>query len=87
MKAKSGYKVRTSAGTNILVPENEEMNFSSVLSFNDTAAFIWENLQEERSFDELHAKLCAEFNAPADVLKTDLAEFLTDLKANGLLDD
>jgi hypothetical protein len=87
MKAKSGYKVRATAGTNILVPENEETNFSNVISFNDTAAFIWENLQAECTVDELHAKLSAEFNAPADVLKADLVEFLDALDKNGLLEE
>ena len=86
MKAKGGYKIRQIANMNILVPEAEEMDFSDVLTMNDSALFIWENIQEETNFGEILSKMKENFDADEDVLRVDLAEFLDMLMQKGLLD-
>ena len=87
MIAKNGFKIRQVAGMNILVPENEEMDFSEVLTMNDSAAFIWAAIQEERSFEEVLLMMKSEFDAPEDVLRADLVEFIDVLKQKGLIAD
>ena len=86
MKIKDGYRVRQVAGMNILMPEAEEMDFSNVVTLNDSGLFIWEILSEGCSEEELLIRMLNEFDAPKDVLEADMKEFLDSLEQNGLLD-
>ncbi len=54
MRRKDGYILRTIAGSNVLVPiGNEIANFNGVISLNDSAKFLWENLKEDITTEEL----------------------------------
>ena len=46
MKTKKGFKLRTVCGENIIVAEGiENVDFSRIISMNETSAYRWKNIQ------------------------------------------
>ena len=51
MKAKSGFNIRTVCGENMIVAEGKEnIDFSNIISMNESSAFLWKQLQHRESF-------------------------------------
>jgi hypothetical protein len=51
MKAKKGFRLRTVCGEKMIVAEGiENIDFSNIIYMNDTAAFLWENIQPMEAF-------------------------------------
>ncbi len=51
MKTKKGFVLRDVCGENIIVAEGiENIDFNSIISLNETAAFIWKNVKD-KDFD------------------------------------
>lgn len=77
MKAKTGFKLRVVCGENIIVAEGEEnIDFSNIISMNESSAYLWKNVQEKESFthDDLVKLLTEEY-------EVDEATALNDVKA------
>ncbi|MCR4774676.1 MAG: PqqD family protein [Prevotella sp.] len=89
MKRKNGFNIRKICGENIIVAEGKEnIDFSNVVSMNDTSAFLWDKLEvgKEYTADDLAAFLTEEYdvdeatalndcqNIIADWVKADIAE-------------
>ena len=63
------------------IPLNgSNVEFTSIYNTNETGAFIYNLLKEGLLEEEILEKLCFEYDAPREVLKTDLVEFLEELK-------
>ena len=46
MKAKPGFNLRVVCGENIIVAEGEEnIDFSNIISMNESSAYLWQNIQ------------------------------------------
>ena len=46
MKTKNGFKLRNVCGEHIVVAEGKEnIDFSNIISMNETAAFLWQHIQ------------------------------------------
>ena len=62
MRAKKGFNLRTVCGENIIVAEGKEnIDFSNIISMNESSAYLWKKVQEMDSFDEeVLAKLLTE---------------------------
>lgn len=46
MKIKKGFKLRTICGENVIVAEGvENIDFSRIISMNESAAYLWNNVQ------------------------------------------
>ena len=51
MKAKPGFNLRVVCGENIIVAEGKEnIDFSNIISMNESSAYLWKNVQEKESF-------------------------------------
>ena len=51
MKAKSGFNLREVCGENIIVAEGKEnIDFSNIISMNESSAFLWKKVQEKETF-------------------------------------
>jgi hypothetical protein len=61
MKTKKGFNLRVVCGKYIMVAEGKEnLDFSSIISMNDSAAILWNNLQgKEFTVDDM-AKILTE---------------------------
>lgn len=52
MKAKKGFNLRTVCGENIIVAEGKEnIDFSNIISMNESSAYLWRKVQQMDSFD------------------------------------
>ena len=71
----------------IIPTSNTNVNFSKIFNINETAAFIFKNLQEERSKEEILELMSVEYDAPKEVLSADIDEFIKELKKRGIYHD
>ena len=52
MRAKKGFKLRNICGENIIVEEGKEnIDFTNIISMNETSAFLWEQIEQKDNFD------------------------------------
>ena len=53
MKVIKGFKLRPLGGEYILIGESVELiNFNKMITMNESAAYLWQQVQEVASFDE-----------------------------------
>lgn len=70
-----------------MVPVGEAVNnIHGMITLNETAQFIWQALENGKEFDEILALLKAEYDAPEEVLKSDLAAFTDKLIIHNILE-
>ncbi|MBR6715732.1 MAG: PqqD family protein [Prevotella sp.] len=51
MKTKKGFNIRNVCGENIIVAEGKEnIDFSNIISMNESSAYLWKKAQEQESF-------------------------------------
>ena len=76
MKAKPGFNLRVVCGENIIVAEGEEnIDFSNIISINESSAYLWQNIQgKEFTHEDLVGLLTQEY-------EVDEATALKDVKA------
>lgn len=77
MKAKKGFNLREVCGEQIIVAEGEEnIDFSNIISMNESAAYLWKNLQDkEFTLDNMVRLLLEEYDVDQEVARKD-AELL-----------
>ena len=52
MRGKKGFKLRNICGENIIVAEGKEnIDFTNIISMNETSAFLWEQIEQKDNFD------------------------------------
>lgn len=82
MKAKPGFNLRVVCGENIIVAEGEEnIDFSNIISMNESSAFLWRNLQGKEFTHEDMVKLLTEEYEVDDATALKDVKALTDLWA------
>ena len=76
MKAKPGFNLRVVCGENIIVAEGEEnIDFSNIISMNESSAYLWQNIQgKEFTHEDLGGLLTQEY-------EVDEATAMKDVKA------
>ena len=76
MKAKPGFNLRGVCGENIIVAEGEEnIDFSNIISMNESSAYLWQNIQgKEFTHEDLVGLLTQEY-------EVDEATAMKDVKA------
>ncbi|MDY5957142.1 MAG: PqqD family protein, partial [Frisingicoccus sp.] len=60
---------------------------SGMITTNEVGAFLWEQLQDEISKDELLKRLLDEFETEPDVVSNDVEEFLEQMRKLDLLEE
>ena len=86
MRLKAGYKVREIAGDYVVIPAaGHYQEFGAVVSLNETGAFLWGQLQDSKTFEELTEALTAEYDVEPEEVRKDIREFIALLNEQGLL--
>lgn len=86
MKIKDGFLLRKVGGQNIVVALGEaSRDFNGMIRLNDTGVFLWQQLQQDVTEEQLLAALTAEYSVDPAQAKADIAEFLSTLKKAALL--
>ncbi len=82
MKAKKGFLLREMCDEHILVPVGEESEkFNGLITLNNAAVWLWEQLGEEITEDELVHRMCDRYEGlTEETARADLREFLDTVK-------
>ena len=73
MKVKEGFILRTICGQHVISGEGtSNVNFSRLISLNESAAYLWQNIvDKEFTVDTLTDLLTAEYEVDAETARKD----------------
>lgn len=76
MKKKEGFRLRNVCGENVIVAEGlANIDFSKIISLNESAAYLWENVGDgEFSVDDLTTLLTKEYEVDEATAHADAEE-------------
>ena len=87
MRRKPGFVMREVAGDYVVVPTGPAVvDFSGMLTLNETGAFLWKHLESDVSQQELLSALLDEYDIDEATAQADTTEFLATLQAANLLE-
>ena len=87
MKIKDGFILRKIADSYVVVPVGSlSLDFSGVITLNETGAFLFELLQKGADREELLSKLLEEYNVTPEKADADLEIFLQKVKEADVLE-
>ena len=88
MKLKSDFTLREIAGDYIVIPTGETyLDFGAVISLNETGAFLWNQLKDTKTVDELASSLVSEYGIDNATATADANDFIALLNEHGLICD
>ena len=88
MKRNTDFMLREIAGEVILVPTGAATKqFNGMITLNEVAAFIWKNVDESQTKEELVEKILDEFEVDKATATRDVEGFLGALCERGLVLD
>lgn len=87
MKIKKGFVIRTMGDQKMVVPIGEMASkIQGLISLNETAAAIWEILQDEHSEEEITDILCREYDADKKMIEECVHSFVRELAEKEILE-
>lgn len=88
MKTKKGFNLRTVCGENIIVAEGlDNIDFSRIINLNESAAFLWKNIQEKDfDVDTLTSLLTTEYDVDEQTARQDVVKLIDEWDKAGLID-
>lgn len=88
MKIKDGFTLRTLCGEHIVIGEGlAQVNFNKMLSLNDSAAYLWEEIQgREFSIEDLVDLLTERYDVTAERAREDVSAMVELWRQNGILE-
>lgn len=86
MKYNNNYVLKELAGDTILVYQNEnEVNFSKIITLNDVSVVILKSLQEGLSQDKIIERILSEYEIDKETVANDVEEFIKKLLELGVV--
>lgn len=87
MKIKDGFILRNVAGNNVVVPIGDAtIDFNGMISLNDTGAFIFEQMLNEITRDELVQAVVNEYDIDEKLAQKDVDAFIEKIKGEDLFE-
>ena len=90
MKTKRGFHLRNVCGESIIVAEGiENIDFSKIISMNESAAFLWQKIDGLDNFtvDDLAVFLCEEYEVDNATAKVDASAVVKQWLDAGIIED
>lgn len=88
MKIEESFILREIAGDYVVVPTGKAaMRFNGLITINGTGAYLWEQLSEERTIEELTKSVCQEYEVDEESARRDTEEFVELLRRYEILED
>ena len=88
MKIKDGFILKDVAGSKIVIAIGEErFNFNGVITFNEVGADVFNMLDGSSSVEEIVTKISEEYNAPYEVVKTDVEKLIEKMRKHNLIEE
>ena len=86
MKLVDGFILKNIADTFVVVPlGTNTVSFRSIISLNESGAFLWSQLENEKTEQELLDALLKEYDVDEQTAREDITAFIEKLKAAELL--
>ena len=87
MRAKPGFNLREVCGEQIIVAEGEEnIDFSNIISMNESAAYLWKNIQErEFTVEDLTKLLLQAYEVTETVARKDAETLVAQWAKAGII--
>lgn len=87
MKIRDGFVLKTVGDNHIVVPVGAQtVDFRSMITLNETGAFLWERLTAGCDAAQLLEALLAVYDVDAAVAEQDVTAFVQKLSENDLLE-
>ena len=89
MKVKNGFNLREVCGEHIIVAEGDEnIDFSNIISMNESSAYLWEEVQKMDSFtvDNLVELICNQYEIDEDTARKDATMLATQWGTAGIIE-
>lgn len=88
MRKKPGFNLREVCGEKVVVAEGtQNINFSSIISLNDSAAEIWKAIgEEEFSVDDMAEIIMLNYDIDKEVAMKDCQELASNWIEYGIVD-
>lgn len=89
MKAKKGFNLRQVCGEYIIVAEGDEnIDFSNIISMNESSAFLWKEIKDMESFniDYLVNKMTEEYEIDVDTARRDITTLIAEWGQSGIIE-
>lgn len=88
MQVNKEFILREIAGEHLIIPTGKTvLNFNGLIVVNSIGQFIWDNIQEEITFDQLIDRILEEYEVDRDTAESDAASFLDELVKAEILED
>ena len=87
MRTKKGFRLRELGGDYILIGESAELvNFNNIITFNEAAAYLWQNVQgKDFDVEILTQLLLEEYDVTEDIAREDAQATIDDWKEIGII--
>ena len=87
MKTKKGFRLRELGGDYILIGESVELvNFNNMITFNETAAYLWQAVEgKEFDVETLTQLLLEEYEVSEELARQDAQATIEDWKEIGIV--
>ena len=88
MKTKKGFRLRNICGENVIVAEGiENIDFSRIISMNESAAYLWNNVQgKDFDADTLVELILQEYDTDEQTARRDIGQLLQKWQEAGIID-
>ena len=81
MKLSENYILKTIAGSPVVVPVGDAVdNIKGMITLNGSAEVIWKCLENGDDFNAIFNTLKSKYDAPEELLKSDLVAFIEKLQ-------
>lgn len=81
MKIKPGFALKEVANSFVIVPTGSNIvDFSAMITINETGAFLWNSITDGITEEELVEKLLKEYDVDRETAANDVREFSEILK-------
>lgn len=87
MKLKKGFELRDVCGEKVVIAQGlENLDFSKLINLNESAAYLWENLQDKDfTYEDMADLLCKEYEVTVEKAVEDCKILVADWKKQGLI--
>ena len=87
MKRKADFLMEHVGGEYLLVPLGAQVvDMNGLIVLNDTGAYLWELLEQDRTVHELATALAERFDVSIETARSDVEIFLDEIDQLGLLE-
>ena len=87
MRTKKGFRLRELGGDYILIGESAELiDFNHIITFNEAAAYLWQNVQgKDFDVETLTQLLLDEYDVTEDIAREDAQATMNDWVEIGIV--